>query len=84
MGIYTFVDGPTRSSITSALNILVEEVDEIEQRSLVAPRELPVCAIDHLQAILLVVRAELVVVPGEQSVSHAIVVTLLLCSGLLE
>ena len=84
MVVYTFVEGPTQSSITSALDILVEEVDEIEQRPLVAPRELPICAIDHLQAILLVVGAEFVVVPGKQSVSYAIVVISLLGSSLLE
>ena len=44
----------------------MEKVDVIEQRALEAPRELSVSTIDQLQTILLVVLAELVVVPGER------------------
>jgi hypothetical protein len=51
------------ASIASALNVMMEEVHEIKQRPLVAPCELSIRAIDHLQAILLVVRTKLVVIP---------------------
>lgn len=56
---------PIGSSITLTLLVLVEEVDEIENRPLVAARELSVRTVDKLQTILLIVLAELVVIPGE-------------------
>jgi hypothetical protein len=43
----------------------MEEVDIVEQRPLVAPRELSVRAIDQLQTVLLIVRAKLIVVPTQ-------------------
>ena len=43
----------------------MEEVDVIEQRALEASRELSISTIDQLQAILLIVLAELVVIPGQ-------------------
>jgi hypothetical protein len=46
-------------------NIFVKEVDIVKQRPLIAPRELSVRAIDQLQTVLLIVWAELVVVPTQ-------------------
>ena len=38
----------------------MEEVDVIEDTPLEAPRKLPICPVDMLQAVLLKVRGELV------------------------
>ena len=63
---------------------LAEKVDEIEDRALVAARELSVGTIDQLQTILLVVLAELVVVPGKHCQWVQSMEKLKLCSNLLE
>jgi len=53
-----------RASITSTLNVLMEEIHKIKNRPLIAPRKLSIRAIDQLQTILLVIRTEFVVISG--------------------
>jgi hypothetical protein len=56
---------PALALLAPTFNVLMEEVDIVEQRPLVAPRELSVRAIDQLQTVLLIVRAKLIVVPTQ-------------------